>query len=271
MVNTGGFAMTTETIALFGINFLAGIFISAICGLVGTFVVVRRLSFWADALAHASLAGIGLSFLIGTEVEWILFPFAVFAAIFVTWFSRANRASTLATTAVFYSFFVGIGVLLVSRFGGGGAELVHLLFGDLMWITARDFWVMLTVGVPASFVFFIYRKRLLLCFLNEDLAVASGLNPRFWEYIFMVLLALVIIVSIKLVGVVLVTTLITVPSLIASKLTRSFQGQFFLSPLLGVVIAILGMWFSLFFDISVGPTIAVLCGVLFALVGLVRG
>lgn len=258
----------TSQFELFRTAYFAGVLMAAMCGFVGTFVVLRKLSFMADTLAHGALMGIGLGYVIALEPQSTIIPFSVILAIIMTWLARNRKEDIVSLTAVVFSISVGLGILILSRFSQGGHELIHILFGNLLWIFPQDLLILFCAGMPVVLFLWIYRKKIVLIHLNEDLAAASGVRTGLYEYLFMVCVAVIIAVCMKLIGVVLVTALITIPALIAVRLTRTLNQQFFVSTAIATLCALAGMTISVGFDLPSGASIASTCGVLYILVAL---
>jgi zinc transport system permease protein len=257
--------MTTETIAI-----LVGLVMALLCGFLSPYILARRLSFLADTLAHGSLAGVGLGHLLGLAPQVTVLPYSAFLAVALTWLSRHRREHLTALTSVAFSVSVGIGVLLMSHSHPADGhepaeEIVHILFGSLETISMTDFTLLLAVSVPVIFFLLTYRRQLFLAFLHEDLAVAAQIPIGRLQYGFMICVACLVAASLKLAGVLMIMTLITVPGLIASRFSRSLKQQMTMSPIIAFLCSGLGMFLSAKTALPTGPWIALVCGVGFFL------
>ena len=257
----------------FAVPTIAGLSMALLCGFLGCFVLLRKLAFLADTIAHASILGIALGFVLGLAPKSTLIPFSVCLSLGLTWLSGKGRSAnegSVALTAVAFSLCMGAGILILNRYSVGGQELVHILFGDLLWISRGDLLAILLLGVPVVVFLGIHIRKLTLMFLDPDLASVEGIPVRFFEYAFMLCVGLVIALCVKLVGVVLVTTLITVPPLIAGRLVRSFYAQLFCSPLVGLLCTVFGIIASVNTNLPTGPCIATVSGIVFLGLTLIR-
>jgi zinc transport system permease protein len=244
--------------------FVTGLLMALFCGFLGTFVLLRRLSFLTDTLAHGSILGIGLGHALGFTPTSTLIPFSILLGLGLVWVSR-NRAESLnAVTAVAFSGCVGFGVLLMNHEGKADPhDLIHILFGNLTHIESVDALLLLVLGLPSMIYLWYQRKNLILTFLDENLAQAENINAGKYQYAFMICTALTIALCLKLVGVVLVMALITIPSLITGRFTKNLGQQLILSPFVAISITLLGIILSYEFNLSSGPMIASLCAGLF--------
>jgi ABC-type Mn2+/Zn2+ transport system permease subunit len=229
---------------------------AALCGLLGPFVVLKRLGLLADTVAHASIFGVALGALFRIGAAWTLLPFAAALGLFLSRFSRRDSSGLANITAVAFTLFLGAGTLLLSLRGISGHELVHLLLGDILWVRAPDLYMLLAVGVFASaFLAFRYRS-LMLILTNPEIASVSGVKVALWEDAFMVVLAVTIAVCTRIVGVLLASALIILPPLIAARLASSFRSQLAWSPAVGTLGSALGILLSFGCDLPFGPSIA---------------
>jgi zinc transport system permease protein len=243
-----------------------------ICGFIGTFIIFRRLSFLADTISHASILGIGIGHALGFAPSATLIPFALLLSVLLTWISRNRNENLQAITAVAFSGCVGIGVLLMSHDPAHESdELMHILFGHLEHVSMSDMFLLAGLGIPAAMFVFINRRKLILTFLDENLAIAQGIRTSLLHYTFMACTALVIAVSLKLVGVVLVMALITIPALTAGRLSRSLSQQLWLSPVLASACAMTGAMANTANNhLPLGPLIAAICAAVYVIALCVR-
>lgn len=258
----------SDLLALFAPAIASGILMALLCGFIGNFLVMRKASLLADTLAHSSLAGVGLGFAFGISPGFTVFPTSLGLALGMAWLHLHRRESLNSLTAVIFSVFVGAGILLMTRYGSGGAEIVHVLFGDLIWIGREDLLLLLVLGIPLAALFYRGRRALILTALSRDLAQGAVKSPARVEYLAIVGFALTIALCLKLVGVMLVTALLTIPALIAARLAPSMKAQLLLSPLIAGACTIAGMAVSLWMDLPTGACVAVACGLAFTVASL---
>lgn len=249
---------------------LAAIVMAVLCGFIGNFVVMRGLSFFADTLAHGALLGIALGYLLGLDPRWVILPSSVLLALVLGWFTRNRNQNLSSLVAVVFSIAVGGGILLLSYQNVDGEEVLHLLFGDLQSVKVSDLILLLGVGVPTAIWFYRNLKGILLLFINRDFAHVAGVKSAYLDYSSLIAIALTVAVCIKLVGVLLVTALITLPPMIAGPLAKNFKSQLLLSSAVGVFATLLGMLAAAHRSLPSGGCIALVLGALFVFTTFIR-
>jgi zinc/manganese transport system permease protein len=224
-------------------------------GLLGSFTILRQLSFFSDALGHSALLGISLGLLLGLSPSSVLLPFAVLFALGVTYLLERTRLWTDALLNIVYSSSLAIGVILLTFVGQYKGGINSILFGDILAVRQGDLWVStVLLVVCVLFVGLTLRSQILLT-LHEPLAVARGISASAHRTAFIVLLALVVGTSIKAIGVLLISAFVVIPACAARLLSRTFTGYVILSAVLGALGAMLGMVLSALFNLPSGPAI----------------
>ncbi|MEB3314392.1 MAG: metal ABC transporter permease [Cyanobacteriota bacterium] len=250
----------TSTLDLFQLPFMqralmGGILTGLRGGLLGSFTILRQLSFFSDALGHSALLGISLGLWLGISPSSVLLPFAVLSALGITYLIEHTRLWTDALLNIVYSSSLAIGVILltfVEQYKGG---MNSILFGDILAVQPGDLWVSAVLLAGCGlFVGLTLRTQTLLT-LHEPLAIARGISASAHRTAFIVLLALVVGTSIKAVGVLLISAFVVIPACAARLLSRSFTGYVALSACLGALGAVLGMVLSALFNLPSGPAI----------------
>ncbi|MCM0021672.1 MAG: metal ABC transporter permease [Tagaea sp.] len=243
---------------------LAGLGLAAIAGPLGAFVVWRRLAFFGDALAHSALLGLALAFLL--EIEPIL-AIAAFGAAFALALSALLggarlSADTLLSIAAFTT--LSLGLIALSFVETLRVDLVSYLFGDVLAVTRRDVGaVWLGAGAALVALAFLWRP-LLAASVDEDLARVEGVNVDAVRFAFVLLLALVVALAMKIVGVLLVTALLVIPAAGARRFASSPEAMAAIAAGLGALAVLMGLYASLEFDTPSGPSIVVAAAALFA-------
>ena len=253
-------AELTRVIELFQLPFMqralmGGILTGLTGGLLGSFTILRQLSFFSDALGHSALLGISIGLLLGFDPSWILIPFAVVFALVVTYFLERTQLWTDALLNIVYSSSLAWGIILLSfreEYQGG---INNLLFGDILAVQTADlvFSALLLLGCVA-FIGSTLRSQILLT-LHEPMAIACGVSVSAQRTAFIVLLSLVVGISIKAIGVLLIGAFVVIPACAARLLSRRFTHYIFISAGLGALSAVVGMTISALFDLPSGPSI----------------
>jgi zinc transport system permease protein len=237
---------------------IGGVLAGLTGGLLGSFTVVRQLSFFSDALGHSTLLGISIGIVCGIgNPSIVVLPFALLFALCVTYLIDKTDLWTDALLNIIYSSSLAISVIVLSVSGRYQGNLNSLLFGDILALQTTDLFIsgLLLLGC-SLFVGLTLRTQMLLT-LNEPLAIARGVNVWLHRNAFMVLLSLVVATSIKAIGVLLVGAFVVIPACAARLLSRNFTGYVLLSAGLGALSAALGMLLSGAFNLPSGPSIVV--------------
>jgi zinc/manganese transport system permease protein len=234
---------------------LGGILTGLMGGMLGSFTVLRQLSFFSDALGHSALLGISIGFLLGLNPSSVLLPFTVVFALMVTYLLEHTRLWTDALLNIIYSSSLAIAIIMLSFVGQYKGGLHHLLFGDILAVQELDLvFSSLLLIICIVFIGLTLRTQMLLT-LHEPLAIARGVSVPAQRTAFIVLLSLVVGVSIKAIGVLLVSAFVVIPACAARLLSRTFTNYVLLSAGLGALSAVVGMLVSAGFNLPSGPSI----------------
>ena len=264
----------TRVIGLFQLPFMqralmGGVLTGLMGGLLGSFTILRQLSFFSDALGHSALLGISIGLLLGFNPSWVLLPFAVVFALVVTYFLERTHLWTDALLNIIYSSSLAVGIILLSfrdEYQGG---ITHLLFGDILAVQTADLiFSAVLLGVCAGFIGLTLRSQILLT-LHEPMAIARGVSVSAQRTTFIVLLSLVVGISIKAIGVLLISAFVVIPACTARLLSRKFTHYILISAGLGAVSAVIGMLLSALFDLPSGPSIVTVQMGMFLLTALI--
>jgi len=250
----------TRIIELFQLPFmqralLGGILTGLMGGMLGSFTILRQLSFFSDALGHSALLGISIGLLIGINPSVVLLPFAVCFALGVTYLLERTRLWTDALLNIIYSSSLAIAIIVLSFVGQYKGGLNNLLFGDILAVGEMDLVLSsLLLTTCVGFIGLTLRTQMLVT-LNEPLAIARGVSVSTHRTAFIVLLSMVVGVSIKAIGVLLVSAFVVIPACAARLLSRTFTNYVVLSAGLGALSAVVGMVVSAAFNLPSGPSI----------------
>ena len=241
---------------------LAGIGVALAAAPLGCFVVWRRMAYLGESTAHSALLGVSLS---------LMFEFSVFlGAIFVS-LLMASLVTLVQGRSLFLDTLLGVaghmslatGLVVVSFISGVRIELMAYLIGDILSVSKTDL-LLIWIGLVIVLVLLFWRwSALLLCTLNEDLAASSGLNPRRESYALTIGLAVVVAVGIKVVGVLLIISMLIIPAASARSLVSTPERMAVFASLIGMLSAILGLNASYVFDTPTGPSIVCVASLIF--------
>jgi zinc transport system permease protein len=251
-----------RVIGLFQLPFMqravmGGILTGLMGGMLGSFTILRQLSFFSDALGHSALLGISIGVLLGVNPTAVLLPFAVVFALGVTYLLEKTQLWTDALLNIVYSSSLAIAVILLTFVGTYKGGLNNLLFGDILAVRPTD--LVFSAGLLVACTLFIgltLRSQMLLT-LHEPLAISKGVSVSLHRTIFIVLLALVVGISIRAIGVLLISAFVVIPACAARLVSQRFSHYVIFSALIGAVSAVAGMLLSAWFNLPSGPSIVV--------------
>jgi len=243
---------------------LAAVLLGPLCGFIGVFVTARRMSFFSDTIAHAALAGVALGFLLGLSdptVPMVLFSLLV--AGLILWLKERTHLLNDTIMALLMSGSVALGMVILSRLKGFRGELDRYLFGDILSVGWGDVVLAAAVLVLVGSALLLRLNALSLMTAHPDLAHVAGVPVRAMNYAFVALLTLTVALSIRLLGIILVTSLVVIPPATARNLAGSLRQQILLSLLFGLAGAGGGVALSYPMDLPSGPCITLTLAVLF--------
>jgi zinc transport system permease protein len=246
----------------------AGVLVGVMTSLLGVLVVLRRSAFFGDAIAHAALTGVAVGVLMGWNPLLAAMGIGMGIAVSLQVMERRSRLALDTILGFVLPFFLAVGVLLLSLTPGYQPELVSFLFGSILMVSRDSLLVIVTITVVVLGFLLRFRHQLIFATFDEDAAQLAGIRVGLVLTSYYVLLALVIIASIRTVGTVLVTALLVIPAATAKLLAHSLRQMFMLTPLLGTAGVLGGMLGSYYLDLPSGPAIVVLSGLIFLGVGL---
>jgi zinc transport system permease protein len=234
-----------------------------LCGFVGPLFVWRRLSLFGNAVSHAALTPIAVAQIAQVPVVAVLFPFTIGFSFVLTKIEEKGFSELDSVLSIFFSGLMATGILLLSFSGGGSAEAVHYLFGDILLMSERDIGILGGVSLLIILYSAFFWRDLVLMAVNNDLALVEGIAVKRHTYILMALCGLAVTCILLFMGVILATTLMVAPPMIARGFTDRLRTHVMASVVIGVVMAVSGLLVSVWADLSSGPTIAVVGLLLF--------
>ncbi|MGP4105458.1 metal ABC transporter permease [Virgibacillus sp. L01] len=259
-------------------TFLTGLLIGIIAPLLGTFIVVRRLSLIADALSHVTLAGIAFGLLLEKKfAAGLITPlysgmaFSVVGSVLIEKLRGVYQAYQELAIPIILSGGVGLSVIFISLADGFNTELFNYLFGSVSAVSQNDFYSILAISIVIILVIRLFYKELVTLSFDEEHAIVSGIHSKRIHLLFIVLTALVIAASIRIVGVLLVSALMTLPVAASMRIARGFKQMIIFSIIFGELAVIIGLISGYYFSIPPGGTIVVVAIIILLLsIGLKR-
>lgn len=246
--------------------FITGMIIGIIAPLLGVFIVVRRLSLIADALSHVTLAGIAASLLL--EKKFLLFSglnplymgmaFSVAGSLFIEKLRSVYKHFQELAIPIILSGGIGLGAIFLSLADGFNTDLFGYLFGSVSAVSRTDLYTILAISVVVVVTIFLLYKELFLLSFDEEHAKASGIAVKSIHFVFIVMVALVIAASMRVVGILLVSALMTLPVAASIRIAKGFKQTIFYSVLFGEVSVLGGLILSYYIDLAPGGTIVMI-------------
>src|SRR5215208_7244774 len=244
---------------------LASVLVAAVCGVLGSFVVLKGLAFIGDALAHASFGGVALAFVLGANIYLGAFVFALATAVGIGAISQRGRVSFDTAIGVLFSGTFALGILIISRVDRYTTDLFGYLFGDVLSSTESDLWAIAVLGLVVLALVGAFYRQLLFVAFDPTVAAATGIPARALEYLLLALLGATIVTAIQAVGIVMVVALLVTPAATAYLFTSRFHHMILASVVVGAFSALLGIYLSYYLDLASGAAIILVATALFFL------
>lgn len=245
--------------------FAAGLLASVICGIMGTLVVVNRIVFLSGGIAHAAYGGIGLAFYFGWSYLLGTLGFSLTAAIVMAavTMKAKHRADTII--GVIWALGMAMGVILIDLTPGYNVDLMSYLFGSILTVPGSDLLMMLAMSVLITFLVGYYYEDLLALSYDEEFAKIRGVPVKGLYFTMIAMLAVTIVMVIRVVGLILVIALLTIPPFIVERHAKSMVQMMVGSSLLGAIFTVAGLWLSYRYNLTSGASIILVAGIVFLL------
>lgn len=244
---------------------LAGMGVATVSGVLGCFVVWRRMAYFGDSLAHSALLGIALGLLMGVNFNLGVFVVCSLFAFLLVWLQQREVLATDTLLGILAHAALSFGLVAVSLLDRPAFDLDSYLFGDILSVMRQDLWWVAGGGIFVLAVLWRFWSALTLITINEELAKAESVNTFWLNVLLMVLMTIVVAISIRIVGILLITSLLIIPAATARLFARSPEQMALFAALLGCSAVGLGLTASMFWDSPSGPSIVSAAAVLFVL------
>ncbi len=259
-------ALTENSLLLAAL--IAGLASSVVSGIIGSYVVVKRIVFISGSISHSVLAGIGFCLWLERTrgVEWVsplygALAAAVASAVLIGWIRINYRQREDSVIAALWSIGMAIGVLFISQTPGYNVELSNLLVGNILWVTHTDLYTLIALDIIILATVLCMHKRFLAICFDEEQAQLQGLHVNSLYMLLLILIALSIVLLIQVVGIILVMTMLTIPPAIANLFTTSLSRMMIGAVLINCVFCVSGMDLAYYMDWPGGATIALVAGI----------
>ena len=250
---------------------LAILLVAPAAAAMGIHVINFRMSFYSDAISHSAFTGVALGILMSLDPVLTMVAFGLAVGMIIVKVRKRSQLSIDTIIGVAFSTSVALGIVIISARRGLTRNLHSFIYGDVLAVREVEIVLMafLTIAIFA-FTLFMY-NRLVLMAVNEEVAKTRGVNTSLYEYIFCILLTLVVCLSIRVVGILLVTALIIVPAAVGRTLSRNVGELFWFSVVTALIASVAGLIFSYYWDSATGATIVLVCAAFFFMAQFTKG
>lgn len=241
---------------------ITSIMVGVVCGVIGCFIVLRGLALMGDAISHAVLPGVAISYMLGINFFYGAVVTGMLTSIGIGFVSQNSRIKSDSSIGIVFSAFFALGIILISK-AQTATDLTQILFGNVLSVRSSDMWMTLIVGAIVLLVVIFFYKELLISSFDPTMAAAYGLPTQLIHYVIMILLTMTTVASLQTVGVVLVVAMLITPASTAYLLTNRLWVMILLSAFFGALSAVIGLYYSFIYNLSSGAVIVLATTALF--------
>lgn len=244
---------------------LAGILVSIACGIIGTYVVIKRVVFISGGIAHAAYGGIGLGYFLGISPTLGAVGFSLLAAFGMGAVQQKTRQRADTVIGAMWAIGMAVGIIFIDLTPGYKADLMSYLFGSILAVPQGDLVMMGVLNLVIVVVVALLYKELLAISFDEDFATVENIPVGWVNALLLGMIALTVVMMMRVVGLIMVIALLTLPAAISAQFVRQMKSMMLLSSLLGMVFTTLGLFLSYFFNLTSGATIILVAGTAYLL------
>lgn len=249
---------------------LAGLLASVACGIVGVYVVVKKIVSMSGSIAHASFGGIGLGYLLNFNPVLGAMLFAVVSALTMGLVTRKNRLPEDTVTGILWALGMALGVIFIGLSSGYAPDLMSYLFGNILTVPLADIYLMLALDLVIVVLVAVFYREFLMLSFDEEYATVVGMPVSQLYVVLLCMVALTVVVMIRVVGMILVIAMLTFPATLARQFTHNLTKMMVLAVVFGMVFTFGGLWLSYILNLASGATIVLLSGLVLLFSYMVR-
>lgn len=248
---------------------LAALLASISCGIIGSYVVSKRVVFISDGIIHSSFGGIGLGYFIGVNPIVTALIFGVLSAFGIRFVSSKGNVREDSTIGIFLALGMATGIIFIYLTPGYAPDLSSYLFGNILTVTNSDIIMSASASFSALFAIIVFYKQILFTAFDEQYARIQKMRVELINYSMIALVAVVVVVNIRIAGVILIISLLTIPQTTAMLITRKFDKIVILSVIFGIISSMAGLFISFYLNIPSGASIVFSEAVMFIIIRLI--
>jgi zinc transport system permease protein len=237
---------------------LASVLASIACGIIGTYIVIKRLVFLSGGIAHSAYGGIGLGYLLSFNPIFGAVGSSILGAIFISKMRQNKSENEDSLIGIIWAFGMALGVLFIGLSPGYAPDLMSYLFGNILTVSKAEILLMATADLIIIFVVSVFYKKFQSITFDEEYAKTTGLNVDLYYLILFILIAVTIVLLIKLVGIILVVALLTIPAAISKFFAKTLQRMMIYSISFGLLFTLVGLLLSYYLNLPSGSAIIIL-------------
>ncbi len=244
---------------------ITSVVVGILAGVIGSFIILRGLALMGDAISHAILPGVAISYMVGINYLFGAVITGLIASVGIGFVSQNSKIKNDTAIGIVFSSFFALGVLLLMK-AQTAVDLTQILFGNVLTVSSSEMYLTIGVAVVVLFCVYLFYKEFLITSFDETMAKAYGLNTNFFHYFMMLLLTLVTVISLKTVGVILVVSMLITPAATAYLLVHKLSHMMMLSAFIGAMSAVIGLYLSFTYNLTSGAIIVLVTTAIFLIV-----
>ena len=249
---------------------LAAVIVGVVCSTVGSFIVLRGMAFFGDALAHAILPGVAAGYLLGgggrAQLFWWALVAAILSSLGIGALGRATRLKEDTAIGIVFSGMFALGIAMISSSRNYALDLSHFLFGNVLGISENDLWITGIFGIAVVFLILVFYKEFLVLSFDSMLATTLRIPSRALETLLYILIAVTIVLSLQTVGVALMVAMLVTPAATAFLVTKRLPVMMVLAAAIAAASGIIGLYVSFYLSVASGAAIVLTCTAFFIIV-----
>ncbi|WP_026505785.1 metal ABC transporter permease [Butyrivibrio sp. NC3005] len=238
--------------------FVVGIIVSICASLLGTSLVLKRYSMIGDGLSHVGFAALAIAYPLGIAPLYVSIPICIFAAFILLQIKESSKIKGDAATALMCSGALAIGVMTISLTTGMNTDVCNYMFGSILAMSVNDMYISLGLGISVLILYVLFYERIFAVTFDENFALATGTNADFYNMIIATLTAITVVLGMRMMGTLLISSLIVFPSLTSMRVCKRFKTTVILSAILSIMCFIIGLVFSYKYSVPTGACIVIM-------------
>ncbi len=244
---------------------IAAVLVSIACGVVGSYVVIKRIVSLSGAISHAAFGGVGLGYFLGINPVLAAIPFSIISAMAIGGVRQITNISEDTGIGILWSVGMAIGVIFINLTPGYAPDLFSYLFGSILTVNNTDLYIMLILDLIIITTVYLFRREFLAVSFDEEFSKVIGLHSLLIYMLLLALVALSVVVLIKVVGVILLIALFTIPAAISKQYTYNLRKLMILATVVGIILTSVGLILSYIFNLASGATIVMVLAAAFVI------